>query len=241
MATRDERLMRHADRMFDAICALEGSSTFPDIEDRLAFAVAAARAYDVAMGDTEAEAGDDALPARTDSNWISTFTGKKFWPLNPVREFIDIRDIAHGLSNICRFTGQCRHFYSVAQHCVLASEWCHPDDARWCLMHDASEAYLLDIPKPVKAYLPVMRYAEQALLKMMAAEFNLPWPIPFAVHEADSRILATERRDVMGLTPVRILPQERREPFPDTIEPVPPLTAEAMFLTRFGELFGWDY
>jgi len=106
---------------------------------------------------------------RTDSNYIRTYTGRKFWPLNPQPEDIDIDDIAHALSLVARFTGHTYCFYSVAEHSLYVStlavrlamtavrDW--PASMRvpyareialWGLMHDASEAYLCDMPSPIK-------------------------------------------------------------------------------------------
>lgn len=239
MGTREERLLKHADRMFDAIMVLKQTDTAAVRYGAGETAVQAALAYQEAMSDTATEADD--LPQRTDENWISTFTGKRFWPLNPVADGLDIRDIAHALSNLCRFTGHCRHFYSVAQHCVLASEWCHPAIAKWCLLHDAAEAYINDISRPVKRYFPLLKRAEEKTLRMLADRHKLQWPMPPGVHSVDVRMLATERRDVMGPATGRWLLLEQVQPFQETIEAVHPLTAEAMFLARFYELFGTDY
>src|SRR6266496_3875421 len=79
-------------------------------------------------------------------------SGKWFNVFNPKPEDVDIRDIAHALSNQCRFTGHTKEFYSVAQHSVLVSTFCAPEDAAWGLLHDASEAYLSDIASPVKKH-----------------------------------------------------------------------------------------
>ena len=79
-----------------------------------------------------------------------TYTGKEFYPLDPNPADIDIKDIAHALSNCCRFAGHIKSFYSVAQHSVIVSELCEPENALAGLLHDASEAYLSDIARPVK-------------------------------------------------------------------------------------------
>lgn len=241
MGTREERLIGKADRMADAINRLHEANTESLHNDIFNDAIRAAREYHAAMSDPAAEALDDPLPPRTDDNWICTFTGRRFWPLNPRAEDLDIRDIAHALSNLCRFTGQSRHFYSVAQHCVLASEWCPPSIAKWCLIHDAAEAYINDIARPVKRFFPLLKKAEQQILWMLSVSHDLPWPMPAEVHDVDMRMLATERRDVMGTATGHWVSLERVKPFPDPIEAVEPLTAEAMFLARFGKLFGTDY
>src|ERR1017187_10636100 len=77
---------------------------------------------------------------------ITTFSGIHFWPLLPNPADIRIEDIAHALSNQCRFAGHAREFYSVAEHSVRVSQLCPPEDALWGLLHDASEAYLTDVP-----------------------------------------------------------------------------------------------
>src|SRR5690242_11754504 len=87
-------------------------------------------------------------PRRGD--WMQTYTGRRFWPLDPRVDDIDIGDIAHHLSLVCRFAGACREFYSVAQHCVGVSYVCDPKDALWGLLHDAAEAYVGDMVRPLK-------------------------------------------------------------------------------------------
>jgi len=82
--------------------------------------------------------------------YLSTFTGKKFFPFAPHPHQIDIRDIAHGLSLLCRFSGQCPYFFSVAEHSIYVADNLKLEG----LLHDASEAYLADLPRPVKIGLP---------------------------------------------------------------------------------------
>jgi hypothetical protein len=88
--------------------------------------------------------------AKHTKNSIATFSGKFIEPLNPDYETIDIVDIAHGLSNICRYGGQSREFYSVAQHCIYVSYNTLPENALNGLLHDGSEAYLGDVCRPLK-------------------------------------------------------------------------------------------
>lgn len=133
---------------------------------------------------------------RTDSNWIPTVTGRKFWPNDPRPEDIDIRDIAAGLANKCRYGGQLERFYSVAQHCVIGSYFC--EDALWFLLHDAAEAYLADIQSPIKPQFPQLIEMENRILKAVAEAFDLSWPMPASVLEIDMRMRPTEQTNVMG-------------------------------------------
>src|ERR1700744_4853571 len=87
------------------------------------------------------------------NGWIQTFTGKKFSPLAPRPEDVDIRDIAHALAMKCRFNGHCSPFYSIAEHSVRVSwllEQQGKREALWGLMHDAADAYLPDLGAPIK-------------------------------------------------------------------------------------------
>lgn len=99
---------------------------------------------------------------------ITTYTKKMFDPLAPQEEFLDIHDIAHSLSLLCRANGHFPEFYSVGEHCVNCTR---EAQARGysvrvqlaCLLHDASEAYLSDVTRPVKSALPEYKKIENAL------------------------------------------------------------------------------
>src|SRR5665213_153577 len=83
-------------------------------------------------------------------NWMQTYTGKQYWPCDPRPEEVFIIDIAHALSQMCRYSGHCIHFYSVAEHSVLLSRYASTlETKKWSLLHDASEAYITDIIRPV--------------------------------------------------------------------------------------------
>lgn len=128
---------------------------------------------------------------------IRTFTGKYVNPLNPDPDTICIEDIAHALSQICRFGGHLPYFYSVADH-SLAVSYCLPDEhALAGLLHDASEAYLCDIPSPVKRMIPGYAEAEDRLMKVIAAKFGFPWPVPEMVKVMDRERLETEWKNIM--------------------------------------------
>ena len=167
------------------------------------------------------------------SFWIQTFTGKKFDPVEANADLIDIRDIAHSLSLQCRFNGHCRTFYSVAEHCVRVSKILAGSNALWGLLHDSAEAYVSDLPRPVKARLPRFVEIEDALLKKIITHFHLPWPMPAEVCAADDQLLATEARDLMN---DQLAPWTAQAPLADTIIPLSPQQAEQSFLERFASL-----
>jgi len=130
-------------------------------------------------------------------SWLLTCSGKRLDLIDPQPESIHILDIAHGLANECRFAGQCRVFYSVAQHSILASQLVRHGLAMQALLHDAAEAYLKDIPTPLKALLPEYRVIEARLARVIRARFGLPLTLPAEIEEVDLQLLATERRDLM--------------------------------------------
>lgn len=134
-------------------------------------------------------------------DWMQTFTGVAFYPADPQPEEIFIEDIAHALSLQCRYGGHCDRHYSVAEHCVHVSYMVPPEDALAGLMHDATEAYLMDIPRPVKALLPQYRDLEDKLWAVIAKRFDISPVLPTSVHEADNRILNSERDANMKAPP----------------------------------------
>lgn len=170
--------------------------------------------------------------------WIQTYTGKRFTPTNPNYKDINIEDIAHSLSMQCRFSGHVKRFYSVAQHSVLVSYICNHEDAFWGLMHDASEAYLVDVPSPLKrsgqfgAYIEFETQMQLAICK----RFDLPILEPVSVKKADTLLLSTEARDLMS--PLRADWITPCEPLPFKIEPLGPQEAKNLFMKRFYELTG---
>jgi len=172
-----------------------------------------------------------------EEDWMQLVTGKAFYVLDPTSEAIDIEDIAHSLSNKCRFGGHCRELYSVAQHSVHVSHHCAPEDALWGLLHDASEAYLPDVVKPVKPVLEGFKRIEMDILRCVATRFDLPWHslhgFPVGVKDIDDRILIDEREQLM---PKPEMWKHRGEPLGIRIEPWEPKRAKIMFLHRFNEL-----
>lgn len=113
---------------------------------------------------------------------------------------IRIEDIAAATSKICRFTGHCKTFYSVAQHQVLVSTLVPPEYALAALLHDATEAYINDLSRPLKDILPAyVEYEKKRLWPVVARAFKLPEIMPPVVKRADDIALVTERRDLMPL------------------------------------------
>lgn len=173
-----------------------------------------------------------------DDNWIQTFSGKKFSPMMPRIEDIDIKDAAHALSRICRFGGHVNcEIYSVAQHSVMVSELCKPENALYGLLHDLSEAYIGDVVAPLKRSTEFDNYKkiEKHLQSMIYKKFGLSDEEPKDVKKADLIALSTEAAQFM--TPLHaewILPYE---PLDIYIEPLLPSKAEKLFLERFKELY----
>lgn len=188
-----------------------------------------------ALADNFVEVTDDLLP----SGAIRTYTGRAFEPLNPNPDALCIEDIAHALANNCRFTGHVRWHYSVAQHCVLVSQVVPYELALTGLLHDASEAYLSDVARPIKQQPEFgdvyLRY-EQGIEEAIAARFGIEYPYPDEVKEADNLLLVTEARDLMhgtkGWTPYLA----ELTPLKQAIEKWTPEDAEVAFLARYTEL-----
>lgn len=174
--------------------------------------------------------------SKSDDNWIETYTGKQFWPLDPEPASVDIEDIAHALATTNRFNGHATEPYSVAQHSVLCCDMASPPAKAQALLHDATEAYLPDLTRPVKTVMPEFRSAEDNLWRTaIAPRFGLPPTFVLEVQEVDVRMLVTEARD-LALYRTFAWWRGRVDPYSITIEPWSWRTAEARFLERFHAL-----
>jgi len=177
------------------------------------------------------------------SSAILTSTGKWFDVLNPDPDLIDLQDIAGALSNLCRYGGHCNRFYSVAEHCILVSRLVrertggNPVITLWALLHDASEAYVVDIPRPVKRQIPQYVAIEDNIQQAVAKKFNLPWPMPDEVHQADHDLLAAELRTYMSKQPDHMLPPLTNADLLKIlpVEPMSPSRAKQAFLEEVGK------
>jgi len=169
-------------------------------------------------------------------SWITTLTGKHFDFINPQADTVCIEDIAGALSNICRFTGHVPEFYSDAQHCVRLSYLVPAEFALECLLHDATEAYCSDINSPLKALLPDYQAIEERVDAVIRAKFGLPPAMSPEVKHADLVMLGTERRDLGLNDGIRWPCLDGIELDPFLITPLPPKTAQAMFINRWNQL-----
>lgn len=116
---------------------------------------------------------------------IRTRSGRILDPANPKPESININDIAHALSQTCRWGGQCKSFYSVAQHSLHVVSMLPAEHKLAGLLHDASEAYFCDLPKPLKVLLPDYQKLELNLMNVIAVKYGFNFPLDAKVHDAD--------------------------------------------------------
>jgi len=174
---------------------------------------------------------------------IVTYTGRVVDPLYLNPDKVNIIDIAHSLANQCRFTGHVREFYSVAQHSVLVAEYVMDDldgSSRLGLsglLHDASEAYLSDLARPVKHALgfgEAYREVEERLQRTISQAFHLKYPFPDIVIKVDDALLAAEQRDLMP----RYRHIDALLDYPYPIAGWLPEMAKARFLALYTELTG---
>lgn len=171
---------------------------------------------------------------------MQTFTGRQFYPMDPRAEEIEPVDIAHALSLICRYGGHVKRFYSVAEHCVLMSEEVPAEHALWALLHDATEAYVGDMVRPLKRQLPDYCAAEDRVMVSVAERFGLASAeMPPEVKDADNRILLTERDALMPNTRYSWA-QDGMTPLPVTVSGWQPREAEARYLARLADLATQD-
>lgn len=169
---------------------------------------------------------------------MQTYTGIAFWPLDPRPEEINPDDIAHALGMLCRYGGHVSDFYSVAEHCVLMSYAVSPENALWALLHDASEAYVCDLPRPLKRQLPAYTTAETYVLWAICKRFGLSREEPSEVRDADNRILLDERAVLMGTPPLSWGSIEGAEPLGVQIQGWGPAEASEAYINRLSDLTG---
>lgn len=134
-------------------------------------------------------------------NWIQTFTGKQFDFLLQHPDDVDIIDIAWALAHQCRYAGHTIKHYSIAEHSVYLSRALPQEFKLEGLMHDASEAYLVDMPRPAKRLLADYARIEDDVMQTINQKFGGKiYPMSPIVKEYDTRILGNERRDICTKT-----------------------------------------
>ena len=174
------------------------------------------------------------------SNIYQTYSGLKINPFALSSDDIRIVDIAHALSNQCRFTGHVKHFYSVAEHSIACSRLVPDSDSLWALLHDASEAYIQDIASPVKRHEIFDKYRdlEFVIQSTVNRTFDLYGHTPKSVKIADRMMLRREAEYLLSPLNYDVWDRKWLEDIPNADIVVfcwSPKEAEAKFLDRFWE------
>jgi len=170
---------------------------------------------------------------------ITTYTGRTFPVFDPRPEDVDLRDVAHALSQLCRWGAHCRDFYSVASHCCevafILQAAGEPERVQLAgLLHDAGEAYLVDVPRPIKRRLLEYGPAEDRILAAVFGRFGVGdlLPLPAAVKIADERACVTEARDLMHESEALPWATPEIKALPYTVRSEAPRDAERRFLAE---------
>lgn len=217
--------------------------TPPPINDPGNVRDAEAYAHAMAQWDTGKMAGADSARGHNQS----TASGKPFWVLDPRPEEIRIYDIAQQLSRVCRFGGALRddvELYTVAQHCCHVSDHCPPELRLEGLLHDAHEAYIPDLLKPLKLNIKKLgwdwKLLEHPLELAVRRRFGLPDDMHPDVKQQDYIAVATEHfqlQHVTGEVDWGVPPTLWQDL---SIEPWHPRRARQEFLVRFYKLYKGD-
>lgn len=179
-------------------------------------------------------------PMEKENAWIQTYTGVAFRPFNFSVDEINILDIAHALSMLCRYNGHTTKFYSVAEHSVLASALVSEEAALHALLHDAAETYMSDVLGPLKKFFPDLKKLEYSLTEGICERFDLDKSQEAEVKHADLQMTAIEKVTAMGKPPI---------PWPHKLPDAPknielefwsPEEAEKKFLDRYEEICAWS-
>lgn len=175
--------------------------------------------------------------------WMGTASGRQFWPLEPRAEDVDVADIVRGLAMTCRYGGQVKRYYSVAEHCVVVSRHVDPRFAREALFHDCAEAYIGDMIRPLKhqAAMKPFREAEAAIEEAVFEALGLAWTPEShaAVKTVDNAILVDEIK-LLSAAPHMYLETpllKDQKPLGAKLRCLDPVAAEVSFMTRYRELF----
>lgn len=166
---------------------------------------------------------------------IMLASGKVFDFLDPHGSDFDIEDVAHGLAHVCRYAGQCRDFYSVAEHSLLVSDFVA--DYRYeALLHDAAEAFIGDVTRPLKQLLPEYKAIEAMVEDAVAERFSLDRNYRNVVKAADLAVLAAEQAQVMAPGTDSWAKEAGVQPADIVVRFLGPREAKYEFLKRFESL-----
>ncbi|MCZ7675064.1 MAG: hypothetical protein M5U35_03000 [Roseovarius sp.] len=174
----------------------------------------------------------------SDGAWIQTISGKRFPLEEPDADQINIEDIAYALSMQCRFNGHCTKFYSVAEHSVHVSREIDPKLSMVGLLHDAAEAYLGDVPSPLKKKRSQFSEIEEKLEAAIGNRFGID-PALFKDREmkrTDTQLLVNEKSVLMVEEPEPWPPGAPAVKEPGRIEAWGPDEAKARFLAQYRQL-----
>lgn len=166
-------------------------------------------------------------------NWIRLYSGGKFSFLHPKSSQIHIKDIVHCLSLIQRYNAHTKIPYSVLNHLIICHDYAPEKYKKEALSHDFSEAYLCDIPSPLKILIPQYKEIELRVEKVMAKKFNLVFPFPSEIKIIDLTVRATEQRDLMRGKDYKYslyLPYDKK------IKPLSTEKCKEEFMKRFNKL-----
>jgi len=170
---------------------------------------------------------------------ITLLSGQPFDYNNPEQSDVSIEDIAHALSNVCRFAGHVKYHFSVAQHSVNVSYLC-PLMPRTALLHDVSEAVTTDIPTPLKSAVPEFRSLEKRIERSMSDKLKFHYPFPWEVVQADLKALLVEKIELTNNTEdwpiLNGIQVSARELDLIDLSPMSPEFARDRFLERYYEL-----
>ena len=168
------------------------------------------------------------------SSLIMTISGRWIDPLRLHPSEVQIEDIAHALSNICRFTGHVTKFYSVAEHCLRVARMVPPHMEMIALLHDASEAYVADVSRPLKRQpeFEAYRRLEERVMWAIGKKFGFEWPEPDKVKWADREAC---RQEGSALVPGWTLKPQM--PYFDPVVGLTPVRAKKLFLQKFDQIW----
>lgn len=174
----------------------------------------------------------------SDDFWFVSSSGRQVFPMNLAPEDIEPEVIAHALGNLCRFGGHCTRFYSVAQHSVHVAEQLPESLRLQGLLHDATEAFVGDVIRPLKRRLTGYADIEELVWRAVAQRFGLPEVLDPAVKAADNRMLLTEKRDLVPPHSWKWTEEQVADitarPYDFEVSPWSPEQSRSMFLRYYG-------